>query len=153
VLLFGWSMGGAIVGQLLARSPLANSVTGVVLDAPVTNWTKTLELQAALRGVPTAIVPIAKMVSDRRIGIDFDKFDLVAHPPTVKPKTLLFHGSADGSVPVQSSRDLAAAAARLQWPLQYVEVPGAEHTAEWNVDPDGYRRNLDDFLTELVGAS
>jgi pimeloyl-ACP methyl ester carboxylesterase len=153
VLLFGWSMGGAIVGQLLARSPLANSVTGVVLDAPVTNWTKTLELQSANRGVPTVIVPIAETVSDWRIGIDFDKFDLVAQPPTVKPKTLLFHGSADGSVPVQSSRDLAAAAARLQWPLQYVEVPGAEHTAEWNVDPDGYRRNLGDFLTELVGAS
>ncbi|PRY46647.1 hypothetical protein CLV43_101926 [Umezawaea tangerina] len=153
VLLYGWSMGGAIVGQVLARSPLAGAVVGVVLDAPVTNWTKTLQLQAANRGVPTAIVPVAELVSDWRADIGFDRFDLVANPPPVKPRTLIFHGNADGTVPVQASRDLAAAAARLQWPLQYVEVPGADHTAEWNVDPDAYARTLGDFLTTVIGAS
>ncbi len=66
VLLYGWSMGGAIIGQLLAQSSVAGSVTGVVLDAPVTSWTKTLELQAANRDVPTAIVPVAELVSDWR---------------------------------------------------------------------------------------
>jgi dienelactone hydrolase len=142
VLLYGWSMGGAIIGQLLAQSPLAGSVTAVVLDAPVTNWTKTLELQAANRDVPSAIVPVAELVSDWR-----------AHPPAVKPKTLIFHGNADGTVPVQSSRDLAAAAARLQWPIQYVEVPGADHTAAWNTDAAAYQRNLDDFLNGAIGAS
>lgn len=153
VLLYGWSMGGAIVGQLLSQSPLASTVIGVVLDAPVTNWTKTLELQAANRDVPTAIVPVAELVSDWRADIGFEKFDLVAHPPAVKPKTLIFHGNADGTVPVQGSRDLAAAAARLQWPIQYVEVPGADHTAAWNTDPAAYRRNVDDFLDGVIGTS
>lgn len=153
VVLYAWSMGGAIVGQLLARSALAASVSGVVLDAPVTSWTKTLELQSSNRGVPTALVPVAELVSHWRTDIDFDRFDLVDHPPAIKPPTLVFHGSADGTVPVQASRDLAAAAARLDWPLQYVEVPGAEHTAAWNVDPNGYRRELDDFLSRTTRAS
>ena len=153
VLLYGWSMGGAIVGQLLAQSPTAASVTGVVLDAPVTSWTKTLELQASNRDVPVAIVPVAELVSDWRADIGFEKFDLVEHPPATKPRTLVFHGNADGTVPVQGSRDLAAAASRLQWPLQYVEVPGADHTAAWNTDAAAYRRNLDDFLTAVIGAS
>ncbi|KAA2255637.1 prolyl oligopeptidase family serine peptidase [Solihabitans fulvus] len=152
VLLYGWSMGGAIVGQFLARSPLAGSVSAVVLDAPVTSWTKTLDLQAANRGLPSALTPVAELVSDWRADLDFDRFDLVANPPATKPPTLLFHGTADGTVPVQASRDLAAAADRLHWPLRYVEVPGAAHTAAWNVDQDGYRRNLGDFLTSTIGA-
>ncbi|HEX6347708.1 alpha/beta hydrolase family protein [Umezawaea sp.] len=153
VLLYGWSMGGAIIGQLLARSPVAPSVTGVVLDAPVTSWTKTLELQAANRGVPTAIVPVAELVSDWRADIGFDRFDLVENPPAVKPRTLVFHGDADGTVPVRGSRDLAAAAERLRWPLRYVEVPGADHTAAWNTDQAAYERNLGDFLTSVISTS
>jgi len=129
VLLYGWSMGGAIVGQVLARSALAGDVRGVVLDAPVVSWTKTLELQSRNRGVPTQLVPIAEVASDLRVGLDFDRFDLVDHPPARRPPTLLFHGTVDGTVPAQPSRDLATAAARLNWPIRYVEVPAAEHTA------------------------
>ncbi|MET9626357.1 alpha/beta fold hydrolase [Lentzea sp. NPDC006480] len=152
IVLYGWSMGGAIVGQTLARSSVAAAVNGVVLDSPVTNWTQTLNLQAQNRGVPTWLTPVAELVSGWRAGIDFDRFDLVRNPPALKPPTLLFHGSADGTVPAQSSRDLATAAAGLGWPLQYVEIPGADHTSGWNVATDTYRDALGDFLTRSVGA-
>lgn len=152
IVLYGWSMGGAIVGQTLARSSVAAAVNGVVLDSPVTNWTQTLNLQAANRGVPTWLTPVAELVSGWRAGIDFDRFDLVRNPPALKPPTLLFHGSADSTVPAQSSRDLAIAAAGLGWPLQYVEIPGADHTSGWNVATDTYRNALADFLTRSVGA-
>jgi dipeptidyl aminopeptidase/acylaminoacyl peptidase len=152
VVLYGWSMGGAIVGQTLARSSVAAAVNGVVLDSPVTNWTETLNLQAQNRGVPTWLTPIAELVSGWRAGIDFDRFDLVRNPPPLKPPTLVFHGSADGTVPAQSSRDLATAAAGLGWPLQYVEIPGADHTSGWNVATDTYRDALGDFLTRSIGA-
>ncbi|MFJ5989699.1 alpha/beta hydrolase family protein [Lentzea sp. NPDC092896] len=152
VVLYGWSMGGAIVGQTLARSGLAAAVSGVVLDSPVTNWTQTLNLQAQNRGVPTWLTPVAELVSGWRADIDFDRFDLVRNPPALKPPTLLFHGSADETVPAQSSRDLATAASGLGWPLQYVEIPGADHTSGWNVATDTYRGALGDFLTRSVGA-
>ncbi|MEU0880738.1 alpha/beta fold hydrolase [Lentzea sp. NPDC005914] len=152
IVLYGWSMGGAIVGQTLARSGVAAAVNGVVLDSPVTNWTQTLNLQAQNRGVPTWLTPVAELVSGWRAGIDFDRFDLVRNPPALKPPTLLFHGSADTTVPTQSSRDLATAASGLGWPLQYVEIPGADHTSGWNVATDTYRDALADFLTRSIGA-
>lgn len=146
--LYGWSMGGAIAGQLLKQSPLADQVDSVVLDAPSVSWGKTLVLQAKDRGLPLTglLTWDAELVSGWRGGIDFGRMELVDSPPAHKPPTLLFHGSLDTTVPVQASRDLAAAAGGLGWPLTYVEVPKAEHTAAWNVDPSGYERHLRDFL-------
>lgn len=152
VVLYGWSMGGAIVGQFLGRSADAGDVAAVVLDAPVVSWTKTLELQSRNRGVPEQLVPVAELVSDWRVDLEFSRFDLVANPPAHRPPTLLFHGGADGTVPVQASRDLAAAADRLDWPLRYVEVPAAEHTAAWNVDPESYDRALTEFLDSVAAV-
>ncbi|SDG79038.1 hypothetical protein SAMN05216553_111257 [Lentzea fradiae] len=152
VVLYGWSMGGALVGQLLSRSELAPAVSGVVLDSPVTNWTQTLNLQARNRGVPTWLTPVAEVVSGWRADLDFDRFDLVRNPPAHKPPTLVLHGSADGTVPAQSSRDLAAAADGLGWPLRYVEIPDADHTSGWNVATDTYAGALGDFLTRSVGV-
>ena len=148
IVLYGWSMGGTIACQVLAQSSLAGEVSAVVLDAPAVSWTKTLELQAADRHLPFAsgLASLAETVSTWRAGIDFDRMELLDSPPAHLPPTLLFHGSADTTVPVQASRDLAAAAPSLNWPLTFVEVPAAEHTASWNVDPSGYERHLKDFL-------
>lgn len=151
VVLFGYSMGGAIIGQLLARSETASSVAAVVLDAPVVSWQKTLDWQAGERGLPRFLTPIATTVSRWRSGIDFDRLELLERPPPVRPSTLLIHGAADGTVPVQASRDLAQQAGRLNWPLEYVEVPGADHVAAWNLDPAGYERNVTGFLTRTLG--
>lgn len=153
VLLYGWSMGGALVGQFLARSDRAGAVSGVVLDAPVVSWRETLDLQAANRGLPPGLTPVAEEVAGFRANLDFDRFDLVAHPPVVRPPTLLLHGSDDRTVPVSSSRALAAAAPGLGWPITYREFPGAAHTAEWNTDQEGYRAQLGEFLTSILGGA
>jgi alpha-beta hydrolase superfamily lysophospholipase len=148
LVLYGWSMGGAIAGQVLVQSPLAGQVDALVLDAPAVSWDKTLVLQAEDRGLPLTglLTWDAELVSGWRSGIDFDRMELLDAPPAHRPPTLLFHGSADTTVPVQASRDLAAAAKGLGWPMTYVEVRGAEHTASWNVDPSGYEGHLRDFL-------
>jgi len=89
-------------------------------------------------------------VSSWRSGIDFDRLELIERPPAAKPSTLLIHGSADGTVPVQASRDLAERARGLDWPVEYVEIPGADHVAAWNLNPAAYERLISGFLSRML---
>lgn len=151
IVLLGWSMGAAICGQLLDRAPEAAHVVGMVWDAPLVDWRATLRLQARNRRLPVQLTPIAAAVTRRRIGIDFDRFDLRRRPPAVRPPTLVVHSTEDTAVPVEASRALAAAAPSLDWPMRYVEVPAMEHTASWNADPAAYEREVTTFLGDVLG--
>ena len=150
IVLYAWSMGGAVVGAYLDRAANARSVRAAILDSPVLDWRAVLALHTRNRHLPMFVTAIARWFISARIGIDFDRFDLLRHPPVVRPPTLLLHGSGDTMVPVQPARDLAAAAERLGWPLSYVEFPGAEHTAGWNVDQGGYERRVAEFLAANI---
>lgn len=152
VVLYGWSMGGAIVGAFLHRSPDAALVDAVVLDSPVLDWRAVLVLQTRNRHLPTVLAGVAERVTAWRIDADFDDLDLLSHPPRVRPPTLLLHGAADSTVPVQPARQLAASAATLGWPLHYEELRHAEHTAGWNVDPERYENAVADFLSKYAPA-
>jgi uncharacterized protein len=151
VVLFGWSMGGAVTGALLDRSPEAAAVGAVIWDAPLVDWHATLRQQARNRRLPPGLSPLASLVASRRIGIDFDRFDLRRHPPTVRPPTLVVHSTGDTAVPASASRALVAAAPELGWPMRYLEVPDVEHTASWNADPAAYERAVTSFLDEVLG--
>jgi pimeloyl-ACP methyl ester carboxylesterase len=150
VVLFGWSMGGAITGAFLDRSAAASEVAAVVWDAPLVDWRATLRQQARNRRLPPGLSPLASAVTSRRIGIDFDRFDLRRRPPGVRPPTLVVHSTGDTAVPVAASRALAAAAPGLDWPMRYLEVPDVEHTASWNADPVAYERAVTSFLAEVL---
>ncbi len=150
VVLYGWSMGAAIIGALLDRSPEAALVTALVWDAPLVDWRLTLRGQARIRRLPGGLTPLATAVTSRRIGIDFDRFDLIARPPARRPPTLIVHSTADTVVPVAGSRALAAAADALDWPVRLLEVPDTEHTGAWNADPDAYEQAVTGFLNEVL---
>jgi len=148
IVLVAWSMGAAISGAFLHRSKEAEAVVSQVWDAPLTDWRATLRRQARNRLVPPQLVPIATAATRRRIGIDFDEFDLLRHPPAHRPPTLIVHSTPDTAVPVASSRALAAAGPALDWPIRFVEVPAVEHTASWNADPARYEQLVAAFLQE-----
>ncbi|GAA3250032.1 alpha/beta hydrolase [Pseudonocardia petroleophila] len=150
IVLYGWSMGGAITGAFLDRSTEAGTVAAVVWDAPLVDWMATLRQQARNRRLPPGLTPLAAAITSRRIRIDFGRFDLARRPPAVRPPTLLFHTDDDTSVPVTASRALAAAAPGLGWPLRYVEVAGPEHTAAWNADPAAYEGTVTTFLSDVL---
>ena len=142
VVLYGWSMGGALVETALDRSARVRAATvAVVLDAPVLDWRPTLDLQAADRNLPGFLTPIAELVTTVRAGISWQSMDALDRPVTVR--TLLFHGDADRTVPVGPSRQWAA---RNRSMVTYVEVHGADHTAAWNVDPSRYEAAVAAFL-------
>ena len=153
IVLFGWSMGGAITAAFLDRSPQAALVDAMVWDAPLVDWRATLRLQARNRRLPPGLTPFATTATRVRIGIDFDRFDLRRRPPAVRPPTLIVHSTGDTAVPVGPSRDLAADAASLDWPIEYLEVPEVEHTASWNADPDAYERAVTGFLGRVLAPT
>jgi alpha-beta hydrolase superfamily lysophospholipase len=150
VVLFGWSMGAAVIGAFLDRSPDAHGIAAVVWDAPLVDWRATLRQQARNRRLPGRLAAVASRMTSHRIGIDFDRFDLRAHPPAVRPPTLVMHSDADTAVPIGPTRALAAAAPELDWPMRYLEVVGVEHTGSWNADPERYERAVVAFLTERL---
>jgi hypothetical protein len=160
VLLYGWSMGAAVIGAYLSsldRDQLP--VAGVIWDSPVLDWRATLRQQARMHRIPAALVwPVTEatvLASSARAGIRFSRFNLARRPPARRPPTLVIHGAQDSAVPPGPGRALAKTvrSGRSDWPLRYLEIPGAEHTAGWNVDPTGYRRAVEDFLTGTVLAA
>jgi dipeptidyl aminopeptidase/acylaminoacyl peptidase len=150
IVLYGWSMGGAIIGAFLDRSPAGGQVVAVVWDAPLVDWRATLRQQARNRRLPAAFSPLASAVTSRRIRIDFDRFDLRRNPPAVRPPTFIVHSVEDTAVPIAATRALVADAPRLDWPIRLLEVPDVEHTASWNADPAAYERAVTGFLAEAL---
>lgn len=150
IVLVGWSMGAAVCGAFLDRSPRAVHVGAVVWDAPLLDWRATLRRQAANRYLPPPLAGVASGFTACRIGIDFDRFDLVRRPPAVRPPTLILHSDIDSAVPVSVSRELAAAAPGLDWPVRYHEIAGVEHTGSWNADPQVYEDAVTEFLREAL---
>jgi uncharacterized protein len=145
VVLFGYSMGGAIVGNL-ERQGTAVPVRAMVLDAPVVDWGLTLDTAARGRGVPTALTPLAQAVVTLRAGIRWGQLSLLERAEDLDVPILLFHGDADDTVPVEGSDALAEARPDL---VTYVRVPDANHVQAWNADPDAYAAALRSFLAEV----
>ena len=152
VLLVGWSMGGAIVLQLLARSPLASAVSAVVLDAPVVDWRDVLDHQARSRGVPVRLGrygvrllrhPLARRLVGLEGPLDLRLMDWVGRAEELALPILLLHSDADDYVPSGPSRRLAQARPDL---VTYVPSAQARHTKEWNVDPQGWERAVREFV-------
>lgn len=150
LVLVGWSMGAAVGGAFLDRSGLADRVAAVVWDAPLLDWRRTLRRQARNRALPPSLAGVAARFTERRIGIDLDRFDLVRRPPAVRPPTLVLHSDGDTAVPVTLSRDLVAVAPGLGWAVDYREFAGTEHTGSWNADPEAYRAAVTGFLGRVL---
>lgn len=153
VVLVGYSTGGAIALSFLYNSSLNEEVVGVILDAPNIDFSETVSYGASKRTlpftsieVPTSLVWVAKQISAFRFDLDWDELNYVAGAEQLEVPVLVFHGDADESVPIETSRALAEARPDL---VTLVEVPGAAHVQSWNTDPDEYENQVRAFLSEV----
>lgn len=146
LVLVGYSMGGALVAQLMERSPLAPRVAGLVLDAPALDWQEILSFQATEMGFPSFFSLPVEWAIGARIDADWESLDAARHPEDFQLPILLFHGEDDEVVPISTSDEFAA---ELPSWVTYHRVPMAGHTQEWNVDPRLHERRLVSFLSGL----
>jgi len=146
LVLYGWSMGGAIVLQTAVRSAQAGSVIALILDSPVIDWRDTLRANAKVNRLPRAAAELGLLMVQRRLALNLDDFDWVARADELTRPMLIFHGPEDDFVPWE--RGLALAKARPDL-VSIVTYEGAAHTKSWNVDPDGYEKEVRDFLLGL----
>ena len=155
IVLFGWSMGGAMVMQTVSRSWTADRVKGLVLDSPVIDWRDVLAHQARVNRVPSALGRLSQSVLSHRSAwrlagtdapVDLDRLDWVTRASELTHSVLLIHSDQDDFVPAGPSHKLADARPDL---VSYVPVPGAGHCTNWNVDPDGWDAAVARFLLRL----
>ncbi|MBI4338815.1 MAG: hypothetical protein HY680_02540 [Chloroflexi bacterium] len=146
VVLVGFRMGGAIVANFLYQSAQADKVRGVILDAPMINFNKTIDLGVQQRGYPTLVAGVAKGFSQLRFGVPWRKLDYLKHTDRLKAPILLFHGDADPTVPIATSDALAKARPDI---VRYVRMEGALHVGSWNRDPTAYEAAVQTFLQDI----
>ncbi len=159
LILFGWSMGGAIVLQLLAHSAHADRVVGVVLDAPVVSWRQVIDFHAVANHLPLAL----SHTGQRLIGQSWSKAfggvsipllipqtDWIARADDLRVPTLLIHSHDDDFVPYGPSEELAKARPDV---IRLESWRDALHCREWNVDAVRWESLVGEFVDARADAA
>jgi len=150
-------MGGAIVLQLLDRSPLAEHVAAVVLDGPVVDWAEVLRFHLGQYHAPWPVLAAAtRILRHPRQGrwliglhepVDLSRTDWVTRSAELRHPMLIVHSHDDDVVPGAPSMRLAALRPDL---VTFVDDGVARHCQEWNVDPQRWEGVVRDFLTTTL---
>jgi hypothetical protein len=154
VVLDGYSMGGGVVMAFLQRSELAGEVRAVILDAPMLDFSTTVDDNASRETLPVVGLPlprsltwVAKWMADVRFQVDWPALDYLADTSRYDVRFLVFHGTADTTVPIGTSREFAGL---LPEQVELIECERAEHIGCWNLDPSGYEAAVRRFLEQAA---
>ena len=153
VVLVGYSMGGGIVTNFMYESNLASAVRGLILDAPMLDFSAAVDHGARNRSLPVVGLPIpgtltstAKWMAGIRFDVPWGDLDYLERAGELAVPILLFHGVEDDIVPVETSDRLAELRPEL---VTYIRVDDAPHIGSWNLDPAAYEQAFREFLAGL----
>jgi pimeloyl-ACP methyl ester carboxylesterase len=157
IVLFGWSMGGAIALQTADLSFYRDDVAALVLTGPVVDWYELIAHHSRTRRIPSGIGrlatnlishPAGRMLTGLAAPVDLKALDWLSRSEHLRAPTLIMHSVDDEFVPAEGSRRLA----ELNPLAEFVPFARARHTKEWNVDPrrweDAVRRWLPGRLAQ-----
>ncbi len=152
VVLLGYSMGGGIVTNFLLKSSLASKVSAVVLDAPMENFSTTVDFDASEMSIPVIGIPlpqsltdVAKWISSWRYGVNWNQLDYLAEVKKLNTPILLFQGLRDKTVPAATSNEMAQEIPHI---ITYITTAGAGHLQSWNLNPQAYDNDMKSFLEQ-----
>ena len=157
VILFGWSMGGAIALQLADDPGLRGTVAGLVLESPILDWVSTIKANCARAALPEwielLVVPwlesrTLSRVTGLRNPIDVRRFDWIARADELTVPILILHGRGDTSSPFACSTSLGA----LRPDLVDLKAFDAAHTMSWNSDRERWRTAVTSWLESLLAG-
>ncbi|WDF31951.1 alpha/beta fold hydrolase [Arthrobacter agilis] len=152
VVLFGWSMGGAIALQTADLSRHRRRIRALVLDGPVINWMEVLAHHAELNRIPAPVGRLgqyllssqrARRITGLAAPLDLKSMDWIARAEQLTLPTLVLHSEDDEFVPIGPSVDLAAKNPGF---VTLERFHRARHTKEWNVDPDRWEAVVEGWL-------
>lgn len=153
-ILVGYSMGGGVVTSYLTQSPLRNRARAAILDSPMLSFEAAVDHQASDTklplvgvGLPDSLTTFAKWIVSWRFDINWDASNYLAQTHELHVPMLIFHGSNDPSVPLQTSRDMAF----IRPDITTLIETEASHVRSWNEGPDDYRSAILSFLADHPG--
>ncbi|MDQ0678962.1 pimeloyl-ACP methyl ester carboxylesterase [Arthrobacter pascens] len=159
IFLFGWSLGGSIALRLADLSAYSGYISGLVLDAPVFDWTRTLTSNARASRLPGPMAALGlslmqswafRWVTGLEAPLDFQSLDWVARASELKKPILVLHGKGDRSTPFDSSELTANLRPDLIHLVPF-EVEG--HSLEWNVDAPKWEGAVAEWILRLGEAT
>ena len=143
VTLYGVSMGASTV-LLASALDLPERVTHIVADSPYSSPAAILEKVSRDMGLPGK-PSLALLRGGAALfgGFSFHGVSCVEAVKHTKVPILLIHGEEDRFVPLEMSREIAAANPAM---VKLVTFPEAAHGISYVVDREGYTRALKEFL-------
>ena len=157
-MLFGWSLGGTIALQLTLESEFRDRIAGLVLDAPVIDWTSTLMANARSSMLPRWIAALGlRILESPRLcwiaglgtALNLSALDGVARADELRHPALVIHSERDRSTLFAVSRRFVDRRPDL---ATLVTFPSVEHTQEWNADPAGWDAAVFGWLRNRVAS-
>ncbi|AIX99869.1 hypothetical protein ART_0271 [Arthrobacter sp. PAMC 25486] len=157
VVLFGYSMGGAISLQAADLARNRKHVLAMVLDAPVINWVDVLAHQAQLNRIPNYVGkygelmlshPLGRRITGLAAPVDFKAMDWVSRAVELRTPSLILHSIDDDFVPYEPTAELARRNPEM---VTFEPFSKARHTKEWNVDPDRWENVVETWLRPRLG--
>ncbi|MBM7793042.1 alpha/beta fold hydrolase [Paenarthrobacter ilicis] len=155
IVLFGWSLGAAIALQAAALSQSSSRIAGMVLDAPVFDWRRTLAANAKAAGLPRPLVHLGfailrskalRWVTGLAETICLDSLDWLARAAELDKPVLVLHGEKDDTTPFEASKRAASLRPDL---VKLVEFESVGHSLEWNVDSEKWEQSVEEWFYGL----
>ncbi|MET4144824.1 alpha/beta fold hydrolase [Arthrobacter sp. UYCo732] len=152
IVLFGWSLGASIALQLAASSEFRDLISRIVLNAPVIDWNSTLMANARSSMLPGWVARLGlqmlgssgtRWITGLDAPLSFHTLDFLARADELSVPILVIHNEGDRSTPFAISREFVTRRPELATLFTF---PSAEHTQEWNSDPDGWDAAVENWL-------